>query len=113
VVFTDLSAVAELSAFCYLASLILIHLVLIISHFKDPNKTRHFVTPLYPLVPIIGIIVNGAAIILLSPLILLLGVGWLFLGMIAWFFLSQKIRGFYKMRLAAGRIKKWLSKDKK
>jgi APA family basic amino acid/polyamine antiporter len=52
---------------------------------RDPNAPRQFRTPLVPLVPILGIIVNTAMIFGLGwPNWLRLGV-WLVLGLIIYF----------------------------
>ncbi|MDB4968844.1 MAG: yhdG 4 [Myxococcales bacterium] len=57
---------------------------------RDPNAPRQFVTPMVPLVPILGIIVNAAMIFGLGwPNWLRLGV-WLVLGLTIYFGYSRK-----------------------
>jgi basic amino acid/polyamine antiporter, APA family len=57
---------------------------------RDPNAPRQFKTPLVPLVPILGIIANGAMIFGLDWPNWLRLAGWLVIGLIIYFLYSQK-----------------------
>jgi APA family basic amino acid/polyamine antiporter len=56
----------------------------------NPGLHRPFKTPLVPLVPILGMLVCSAMIISLPAATQLTALGWLILGLFAYFFYGQQ-----------------------
>jgi len=57
---------------------------------KNPEVPRAFKTPLVPLVPILGIIVCTAMIVMLDPYTLLVAGIWMVIGLVIYFGYSKK-----------------------
>jgi len=56
---------------------------------KNPEIPRAFKTPLVPLVPILGILVCTAMIVLLDPYTILVAGIWMVIGLIVYFAYSR------------------------
>jgi basic amino acid/polyamine antiporter, APA family len=56
---------------------------------KNPEIPRAFKTPLVPLVPILGILVCTAMIVLLDPTTIKVAVAWMLIGLVIYFSYSK------------------------
>ncbi|HEY3403526.1 MAG TPA: amino acid permease [Ohtaekwangia sp.] len=80
----DLTSIGTLFAF------VLVCVGVWIMRVKNPEIPRAFKTPLVPLVPILGIIVCTAMIVMLDPYTLLVAAVWMVIGLLIYFGYSKK-----------------------
>ena len=79
----DLTSIGTLFAF------VLVCVGVWIMRVKNPEIPRAFKTPLVPLVPILGIIVCTAMIVLLDPTTIKVAVVWMIIGLVIYFGYSK------------------------
>ncbi|HYC87357.1 MAG TPA: APC family permease, partial [Chryseosolibacter sp.] len=79
----DLTSIGTLFAF------VLVCVGVWIMRVKNPEIPRAFKTPLVPLVPILGIIVCSAMIVLLDPDTILVAAVWMVIGLVIYFTYSR------------------------
>jgi basic amino acid/polyamine antiporter, APA family len=80
----DLTSIGTLFAF------VLVCVGVWIMRVKNPEIPRAFKTPLVPLVPILGILVCTAMIVLLDPTTIKVAVAWMIIGLVVYFGYSRK-----------------------
>jgi APA family basic amino acid/polyamine antiporter len=80
----DLTSIGTLFAF------VLVCVGVWIMRVKNPELPRAFRTPLVPLVPILGILVCTAMIVLLDPTTIKVAVAWMIIGLVVYFAYSRK-----------------------
>jgi APA family basic amino acid/polyamine antiporter len=80
----DLTSIGTLFAF------VLVCVGVWILRVKQPNLPRAFKTPLVPLVPILGILVCTAMIVLLDPYTIMVAGIWMVIGLVVYFTYSKK-----------------------
>lgn len=80
----DLTSIGTLFAF------VLVCVGVWIMRVKNPELPRAFKTPLVPLVPILGILVCTAMIVLLDPTTIKVAVVWMIIGLVVYFAYSRK-----------------------
>ena len=80
----DLTSIGTLFAF------ILVCIGVWIMRVKNPEIPRAFKTPLVPLVPILGILVCTAMIVLLDPYTIMVASIWMVIGLVVYFAYSRK-----------------------
>lgn len=105
----SLALVASLSAYAYLFSLALVHYALIRSRKIHPERKRGFRVPFFPAVPIIGIVINMAILVMLDTTILYTGIAWTMMAFVLFYILKQREQGFVnKFKLAFQRSVLWV-----
>ena len=79
----DLTSIGTLFAF------VLVCIGVWIMRVKNPEIPRAFKTPLVPIVPILGMIVCTAMIVLLDPYTILVAAVWMVIGLVVYFTYSK------------------------
>ncbi len=99
----DLLWAANVSAFAYLFSLITVHIVVLAARKKKITAKGAFHVPLYPWLPLLGMLMNAGILLMLQWSVLLAGVLWLLAGMMLFEVLKRREKGLRKLRLWYGR----------
>ncbi len=105
IVFGDLRWASNLSAFCYISSLILVHVIVLFSRKKHHLFERGYKMPLFPFIPILGILINVGFLFWMNPEVLVTGLGWTGLGIVLFALLKRREEGIKKVRLLFLRVK--------
>lgn len=95
---------ANLSAFCYLVSLVCMHVVLLLSHKRHKDVERPFRVWFHPLVPMVGIVVNVLVLLSLAPSTIGTGIWWGGIGLVLYELLRRRARGMERLRLFQERV---------
>lgn len=106
----SLAWAANLTAFTYLLSLICMHFVLIHSRKKHPDIERGYKIPFYPVLPILGILMNLGILYFLDWSVLTVGILWTILGYIVFELLKRREAGWSFAKLWYERIKRWIDR---
>ncbi|MBX2965190.1 MAG: amino acid permease [Cyclobacteriaceae bacterium] len=80
-----IGVLGELVSIGTLLAFILVCVGVLVLRYKEPNLVRPFKTPLFPVVPILGIVCCTGVMIFLNPLTFLIALGWLTIGAIIYF----------------------------
>lgn len=80
-----IGVLGELVSIGTLLAFILVCVGVLILRYKEPNLVRPFKTPLFPVVPILGIVCCGGVMAFLNPITFLIALGWLVIGAIIYF----------------------------
>lgn len=92
VVFLPIQSVGNLSSFFFLIAFILVNISVVKLRRNKPDITRSYEMPLYPLPPILGVILNcilGAFLLYRDPMTGLIATVWIVMGLIAYYVLSK------------------------
>lgn len=92
VVFLPIQSVGNLSSFFFLIAFILVNVSVIKLRRNRPNIRRSYTMPLYPVPPIVGILLNcvlGAFLLYRDPVTGLIAAIWIIMGFIAYYALSK------------------------
>lgn len=84
------SVAGDLTSFGTLFAFVLVCAGIWVMRVKNPEAKRAFVTPMVPLVPILGMIICGALILSLDPNTQLVALGWMAFGLIIYFGYGKK-----------------------
>jgi APA family basic amino acid/polyamine antiporter len=79
------SVAGDLTSFGTLFAFVLVCAGIWVMRVKNPNAKRAFVTPLVPLVPILGMLICSALIFSLDPNTQLVAFGWMLVGLVIYF----------------------------
>ncbi len=79
------SVAGDLTSFGTLFAFVLVCAGIWVMRVKNPEAKRAFVTPLVPLVPILGMIICSALIFSLDPDTQLVAFGWMIIGLVIYF----------------------------
>lgn len=80
----------ELVSIGTLLAFIIVCIGILILRYKHPEYVRPFKTPLFPLVPILGIICCGGVMLFLNTLIFIIAGSWLLIGLVIYYFYGSK-----------------------
>lgn len=92
VIFLPIQSVGNLSSFFFLIAFILVNISVIRLRRDKPNIERTYEMPLYPIPPILGILLNillGAFLLYRDPLTGVIAVAWMTLGLITYYVLKK------------------------
>ena len=90
VAFAPIEQVGNLSSLFFLLSFVVVNGSVIKLRRERPNLTRPYEMPLYPLPPVLGIVLNLVLGAFIDPRIWAVGVGWLVLGGLVYLLLEQR-----------------------
>lgn len=80
----------ELVSIGTLLAFMIVCLGILILRYKHPEYERPFKTPLFPFVPIMGIICCGGVMLFLNPIIFVICGSWIVIGLVIYFFYGSK-----------------------
>jgi basic amino acid/polyamine antiporter, APA family len=84
------SIAGDLTSFGTLFAFVLVCAGIWVMRVKNPEAKRAFVTPMVPLVPILGMVICSALILSLDPNTQLVALGWMAFGLIIYFGYGKK-----------------------
>ncbi|MBI5000589.1 MAG: amino acid permease [Euryarchaeota archaeon] len=93
VVFLPLEQIAAAADIMFLILMIFVNIAVITLRLKRPDIRRRYVMPLFPLIPIIGLITKGimaASLYSYEPNAWLYAILWIELGLVAYYFYTSK-----------------------
>ena len=85
-----ISILGELVSIGTLLAFMIVCLGILILRYKHPEYVRPFKTPLFPVVPILGIICCGGVMLFLNSLIFKIAGSWLVIGLVIYYFYGRK-----------------------
>ena len=85
-----ISILGELVSIGTLLAFMIVCLGILILRYKHPEYVRPFKTPLFPVVPILGIICCGGVMLFLNSLIFKIAGSWLVIGLVIYYFYGSK-----------------------
>lgn len=80
----------ELVSIGTLLAFMIVCLGILILRYKHPEYVRPFKTPLFPVVPILGIICCGGVMLFLNTIIFVIAGSWLLIGLVIYYFYGRK-----------------------
>jgi APA family basic amino acid/polyamine antiporter len=80
----------ELVSIGTLLAFMIVCLGILILRYKHPEYVRPFKTPLFPVVPILGIICCGGVMLFLNTIIFIIAGSWLLIGLVIYYFYGRK-----------------------
>lgn len=92
VFFKNISEIASIYNFGSLLTYIFVHLSLLKLRKKEPNTERPFKVPLYPILPVIGLICCVALIYYLSNTAKMASLAWGAIGLTIYFVMSRRLK---------------------
>ena len=104
--FGNIEWAAKMAGFSYLLALSLMHLVYIFYRIKFKEIEKPFKLPLFPLIPILGLLLNIAILAQFDLSNFVIGGTWVALGLAVYLLLRWYQKGFEKLKLEIHRI--WL-----
>lgn len=85
-----ISILGELVSIGTLLAFMIVCLGILILRYKHPEYVRPFKTPLFPVVPILGIICCGGVMLFLNTIIFMIAGSWLLIGLVIYYFYGRK-----------------------
>lgn len=85
-----ISILGELVSIGTLLAFMIVCLGILILRYKHPEYVRPFKTPLFPVVPILGIICCGGVMLFLNTIIFIIAGSWLLIGLVIYYFYGRK-----------------------
>ncbi len=85
-----ISILGELVSIGTLLAFMIVCLGILILRYKHPEYVRPFKTPLFPVVPILGIICCGGVMLFLNTIIFMIAGSWLVIGLVIYYFYGRK-----------------------
>lgn len=85
-----ISILGELVSIGTLLAFMIVCLGILILRYKHPEYARPFKTPLFPVVPILGIICCGGVMLFLNKIIFMIAGTWLVIGLVIYYFYGSK-----------------------
>jgi len=80
----------ELVSIGTLLAFMIVCLGILILRYKHPEYVRPFKTPLFPVVPILGIVCCGGVMFFLNTIIFVIAGSWLLIGLVIYYFYGRK-----------------------
>lgn len=80
----------ELVSIGTLLAFIIVCIGILVLRIKHPEYVRPFKTPLFPVVPILGIICCGGVMLFLNKIIFIIAGSWLLIGLVIYYFYGRK-----------------------
>jgi len=85
-----ISILGELVSIGTLLAFMIVCLGILILRYKHPEYVRPFKTPLFPVVPILGIVCCGGVMLFLNTIIFMIAGSWLLIGLVIYYFYGRK-----------------------